>query len=287
MKCISPLYVKPNVLPCGKCNYCRQLRMLDWSFRLTNEMRYSTTSYFVTLTLRFAPQLGVSKRHIQLFFKRLRARTPVKVVYYAVAEYGARTLRPHYHAIIFNADADAIQRSWKLGRIHVGTVSPQSIAYVANYSLKGSRYPKGCRPPFALMSRRPAIGSRYLDTHTDWHRQGLGIPSEGDLRIDLRGKKMVQRDDFQTTSDVTNFKAYTFVNGQRGHLPRFYRDRIYTKSERVALTQLALKQMDEQYQKEVERLERLGHKSPGNYILENHYHNHNSLLKTLESNETI
>lgn len=41
-------------VPCGKCARCIQRRKLEWGFRMENEMEYSKTAYFVTLT--YAPE---------------------------------------------------------------------------------------------------------------------------------------------------------------------------------------------------------------------------------------
>lgn len=282
MKCISPIYVKSNVVPCGKCNYCRQLRMLDWAFRLKNEMRYAHSAFFVTLTLRFAPQSGVSKRHLQLYLKRLRKRRSLgKIVYFAVAEYGERTLRPHYHAIIFNATESSVADAWKLGRVHIGAVSDASIAYVANYSIKGSRYPRGQCKPFSLMSRRPAIGSKYLETHTSWHRNGQDVASH----IDAVTNGEIVGDKY----NVDGFKPYTMVGGVRGHLPRFYRDKMFTYQERKVLTQQSLKDMDESIGKEIIRLRELGYSETHafNYMLERHVWHHDNLINQIVKNESI
>lgn len=270
MKCISPLYVKPNIVPCGRCNFCRQLRSMDWSFRLAIENRYASSAYFVTLTLRYKPQLGVWKRHLQLYFKRLRSRNEgSKIVYFAVAEYGERTKRPHYHAIIFNANEDTIHQSWKLGHVHCGAVSDESIAYVSNYSLKGSEYPVGMRKPFALMSRRPAIGAQYLQTHTSWHRNG---------------------EDISPIADPSYYKSYAIRNGKRVHLPRFYRDKIFSRKEKEALTKLAMKNMDEAFNREVRRLVyEYGYTEVEAYnqIYERHIYKNFTLLKQAVRNESI
>lgn len=265
MKCISPLYVRSNVVPCGKCNFCRQLRALDWMFRLSNEMEYADSAHFVTLTLRFAPQMGVYKRHLQLFFKRLRKiqgkrKGAKKVVYYAVAEYGSKTLRPHYHAIIFNCQPLDVVSSWKLGRVHVGKVTPASIAYVTGYSMKSGDYPKGMRKPFSLMSRRPAIGMKYLETHGSWHR-GNGI-------------------------SVDTFRSYTMLKGVRGHLPRFYRDKIFKKFEREAMNEINLVLMDKAFDKQIKYLSQF-HPNPYDYLLQIQEQKNKRLKLKFSINETI
>ena len=47
------------------------------------------------------------KRDYQLFMKRLRKAFPNdKIRFYAAGEYGPKTLRPHYHAILFGLHLD-------------------------------------------------------------------------------------------------------------------------------------------------------------------------------------
>lgn len=55
------------------------------------------------------------------------------------------------------------------------------------------------------MSKRPGIGSNYLQTHTKWHR--------------------------------VDSKLYTDVHGQKGRLPRYYKDKIFTQVERARLAE--------------------------------------------------
>lgn len=267
MKCYSPLYVKGNTVPCGRCVCCRQLRAMDWAFRLVNELKYSSNALFVTLTLRFIPQEGVNKRHLQMFFKRVRKSLPKGVRYFACGEYGERTKRPHYHAIIFNANVDAVVAAWKLGHVHVGAVSEDSIGYVTGYTLKASDYPKNMQKPFALMSRRPPLGHKYLETHKSWHRGNQLHDKLSDIQFDY-------------------FRPFTFVNGVRGHLPRFYRDRFFTKLERQAMMPLQIAKMDRLHNIELERLSQF-HSSPEQYMLEKQVINSQKILTKKIQYETI
>lgn len=155
---------------------------------------------FITLTYRTEnlPSDGsLSKRALQLFFKRLRFDIePETVRYYACGEYGDHNLRPHYHAILFgyqfadlkpwrktpNGDvlyrSDHLERLWPWGHCEVGHVTHQSCGYVARYALKKitgvsavAHYTRPhpatgelfeVIPEFALMSRRPGIGGEWF-----------------------------------------------------------------------------------------------------------------------------
>lgn len=95
---------------------------------------------------------SVEKPALQKFFKRLRkSLRGKKIKYFACGEYGEKTLRPHYHAIIFNHDfpdkrlhaerrghryykSDALQRLWPFGELNEITDCNWTTArYVAGY----------------------------------------------------------------------------------------------------------------------------------------------------------
>lgn len=179
------------MLPCGKCLVCLQSKRNDWAFRLSQEHKASKYgALFVTLTYsnRNIPAYGsLEKTDLQKFFKRLRKKDEqTRIRYYAVGEYGLESSRPHYHAIIFNSNEEDIRSAWTLGHVHVGTVTPASVAYVLKYIVQPEIAPKGkiydavteewrdkYQKPFALMSRAYGIGANYLtDEMVAWHRSG-------------------------------------------------------------------------------------------------------------------
>lgn len=83
------------------------------------------------------------KSDVQKFFKRLRINRfrsgrSSNISYYACGEYGERTQRPHYHAIVFGLDFNDVDRgdvadAWHHGHTDFGLVTPASIRYVAGY----------------------------------------------------------------------------------------------------------------------------------------------------------
>lgn len=161
-------------MPCGKCNFCLVNRRNDWTFRLTQEHKKSTSAHFVTLTYTddsvpvvmlekpFNDQyafLTLEKVHLQLFIKRLRKKFPhIKgpkgIRYYAVGEYGTKTQRPHYHLIIFNLDVYGVElqklmlETWQYGQVHVGEVTPASIHYVTKFHVNKLDAPEVVQKPF-------------------------------------------------------------------------------------------------------------------------------------------
>ena len=133
MQCLQPITLKnpakiktnPSLtVPCGKCAACLSRRRDDWSFRLNEELKQSTSANFVTLTYEDekCPYKSFRKEDIQLFIKRLRKSLEfTKIKYFISSEYGFRTHRPHYHMIIFNIPLDldvkkVLVDKWQIGR---------------------------------------------------------------------------------------------------------------------------------------------------------------------------
>lgn len=190
----------PFLLPCGGCIGCRLAKARDWATRMKHEAQLHDDNCFITLTYEDAqlPEDGsISKRALQLFFKRLRKETDVRLRYFACGEYGDANLRPHYHAIIFGYGfpdkvfwrnsprgfplyrSPLLERVWTFGHSEIGAVSHQSAGYVARYALKKVGGDPAARhyerphpetgeifqvaPEFALMSRKPGIGTGWFD----------------------------------------------------------------------------------------------------------------------------
>lgn len=218
MNCIDPRLIWPHrsvdydgkeksfLVPCGKCLPCLINRRTDWSFRLQEEHKVAKSSMFVTLTYdpKHCPSDGsLCKKHFQDFMKRLRKRDGSNTLrYFAVGEYGSKSLRPHYHALLFNANEVDVRSAWcdsksrPIGMVHIGKVTGASIAYCLKYMVQPEIWPQHLEKPFSLMSRRYGIGAHYLsDEMIEWHRSGD--------------------------------RNYTLKYGEHGRLPRFYREKIW------------------------------------------------------------
>ena len=96
-----------NLVPCGKCDHCRNKQAKEWTHRMILESRYyNGVSAFVTLTFN-DKHLGdgnLDKEEIKLYLKRLRKRLKREIRYFIVGEYGPKNDRKHYHMILFNVD---------------------------------------------------------------------------------------------------------------------------------------------------------------------------------------
>jgi len=175
-ECQTPFTVKTTnkvngelqsiAVPCGKCPACFARRVSQWSFRLMEEEKVSTSAHFITLTYNTETVsitdngfMTLNKEHIQKFFKRLRKlhNKDIRIKYYLCGEYGGITKRPHYHAIIYNCDINLIDKAWGLGSTHFGNVSEASVGYTLKYMSKKGIIPMHKNddrlPEFALMSK--------------------------------------------------------------------------------------------------------------------------------------
>lgn len=246
MKCIKPVTLRSGItVPCGYCINCRVNRTQMWKLRLCYELSNWDDASFVTLTFD-NEHLGVNsldKRDLQTFFKRLRKSLAIEygthdkvysdgspvidkrdglpvqepnkpIKYYAVGEYGSKTQRKHYHAIIFglspyvDKERELIAQSWlprceawqfdrsRGVRSAIGTVTPDSIRYVAGYIQKklvgqmAKDVYKGRTAPFMICSQR----------------LGLDFAEKNRQRLEIT-------------------KA-SYLQGKRIPLPRYFRDKL-------------------------------------------------------------
>lgn len=150
--------------------------------------------------------------------------------YFLAGEYGTLGDRPHYHVIAFNFDLEAllgpewsatIERDpeywltgdkpipcplWGHGYITIGKVQDASIGYTLKYVMKETRIPVHARddrqPEFQLQSK--GLGKNYLTPQMKkWH-----------------------------LTDYLNRYYLPIEDGKKICLPRYYKDKIYSKLTR-------------------------------------------------------
>lgn len=234
MVCYSPLSIRrPNgngsgdriTVPCGKCFACLQKKRGEWSIRLKHELKYHTKATFLTMTYnddnvpikqsedKFT--LTVCKEDVQLFLKRLRKKLKNEIKYYLVSEYGGTTYRPHYHAIIYGLsyhDHQVIYDAWKKGNIKLGTVTDASIHYVTGYLISKDSTPDGAERVFSLMSK--GLGKKHIEENRDHY-----------------GK--------------LNQVYVKTENGIIHSMPRYYREKLFTKETLEHNSELVRKMLKE------------------------------------------
>lgn len=168
-------------IKCGKCVLCRIDRRREWTQRLMWEWQSTGYSgHFVTLTYR-DEHLGDNNLDyvdIQLFLKRLRKRTKGKIKFYCAGEYGEKTLRKHWHIVLFgNINRYDILKSWKYGSCDMRPINRNRLRYILKYLDKEDwfnpdifRQLHGKVPPCHHMSN--GIGASWLNSHYDEIQDG-------------------------------------------------------------------------------------------------------------------
>lgn len=242
-----------SLVPCGHCMGCRLDRARVWADRMLLELKDNNyKALFVTLTyndahLPVAWHVGynyydgfyedvdplvlyddeewiaasagapatLSIRDTQLFMKRLRRSfKDRRLRFFLAGEYGPRTHRPHYHAIIYGLTlsdfkdcrikdfnklgqpryiSKSFEKIWGNGYCVLAPVNWNTCAYVSRYTMKKvykSEDPKAYAsdqlPPFCTMSRRPGIGLLHAD---DLLQKG----DKAFIRdVDLNGKECIR-----------------------------------------------------------------------------------------------
>lgn len=174
-------------LPCGKCIECRLEYARQWAIRCVHESQMHPDNSFVTLTYSDenlkSPKLKYED--FQLFMKRLRFTYPNNTIsYFVTGEYGEKTKRPHWHAIIFGYspkdstlkytsargdkvyESESLTKTWGHGIAEFGSVTFQSAGYCARYAAKklvhGSDQEHDFHP-ISKKSSKHAIGKKWLE----------------------------------------------------------------------------------------------------------------------------
>lgn len=182
-------------LNCGKCILCRRRERTDLMIRAAKEGLYHHFGCSITLTYETVPVDGsLDHTHIQQFFKKLRHHVP-RFSYLVAGEYGPKTLRPHYHVLLYGWDfpdrtwwrqshsgldlfrSPLLEADWGHGYAPLTPgLSESAAAYVSSYvQKKALRLPETIdydtgvvhKPEYAIWSRRPALGKRYYDQFKD------------------------------------------------------------------------------------------------------------------------
>ena len=210
-----------TLLPCGHCTGCKMQNASSWANRMEMELPYHETAWFITFTYddehvpwSYNQGLGVNKRtgeieienltlnyeDMQKFWKRLRRYLEYhklntgKLMYFQAGEYGGKTHRPHYHAIVYDLpieqkdlkvykkrngsvyyNVDWLTKLWGMGHIVIAPAEWKAMAYTARYTTKkiyghdAKRYYEelGVLPERCMMSKNPAIGMQYYEDHKD------------------------------------------------------------------------------------------------------------------------
>lgn len=218
---------------CGMCRGCKADHARDWAIRSYHESQMHNESCFVTLTYadeHLPPHGSLSKRDLQLFWKRLRKSLDYPIRYFACGEYGTKKGRPHYHAIIFGwcpsrryphskSEKGNIQyrhpmleKAWPFGHVLFTDFDMSCARYVAHYTADKLK-------SFAKDAIDPDTGLRPYETLCEttgeiWTLQPEFQVSSLKPAIGLRWLELYWRDIFPSDSVVMGGKEYP--------VPRYY-----------------------------------------------------------------
>lgn len=278
MICVSPITITNDkgrfTVPCGRCPMCIKNRQEDWIFRLNEEFSVSSSALFLTLTYsdEHIPvgenNFTLFKRDLQNFHKRLRinhdrhekvqkmAKNWPKIKYYAIGEYGSKTERPHYHGIYFNIWPELekeLVTIWGKGHVKIGTVTPQSIAYVTSYLFSKLEKWEGKEQPFALISKK--MGADYVKKNFKFH------------------------------NTAQQKRAYVISHDRQIRMPKYYKEKIFNDYDRFFLAKQAVKMADDFTTKLEEKAIKQGD-DPRLYLAKLRYEAYRTLAKKQTKNKT-
>lgn len=259
-------------VPCGKCAFCLTNRRSSWQFRIHHEMRTQEhPGYFITLTYdekhvrRVDGRLSLRFYDVQLYLKRLR-KAKHYVKYICVGEYGSSTYRPHYHMLLWtDAPTDLLSTNWKsskddslLGSVHFGVLNMASAMYTLKYIIqpKPPEY-EGVERPRAQFSK--ALGLSYLTNSVYYYH----------------------------TWDYDNPEMFSVIDGQKVSLPRYYKNKIFTKFQMRRYAHAAKWDSIRKKRKYMRELIAQGVKGTKNYIKKLRVENAKLLIAKTKFNQTI
>lgn len=204
------IHGKPVKVPCGKCLPCMRQKRSFWSHRIQSDVQaaYPAGSSFLTLTIE-GDSPALSKKDLSEFFRSLRRSLGFTPKHFALGDYGSRTKRAHYHAIVIGLDPSQkslVARCWPHGFVDVAVATPGRINYILSYLEKlAPAYRRefeeaGLQPPFTSISR--GIGRSLFDKYPDgrywingrwytvpWYwRAQLGLPKHNPSTQDLNAR---------------------------------------------------------------------------------------------------
>lgn len=171
-----------SFIQCGQCIECKSKKALEWSLRLLAE--YETNKghcYFITLTYddEHLQSKHLISKDLHRFIDNLHKHN-YKFKYYACGEYGAKSLRPHFHLILWLNKpiddlikyddrlytSDIINNIWvNRGQVKIGLVDIGAIMYVAGYVDKKLTKTENLAlvPEFQRFSK--GLGLDYFNLH--------------------------------------------------------------------------------------------------------------------------
>lgn len=168
------------------------MRRREWGIRMYHESLCHERNCFVTLTYsdeNLPGDLKINRHDPQTFMKRLRHHSQTPIRYFLTGEYGDKTKRPHYHAILFGEDFlgggeyisnglytnKLLEAIWQHGTVGISQFNMSTALYVSGYVAKKC----GDKDTFSIMSRNPPLGQEWVRKHKDNIRRLGSIQIDG------------------------------------------------------------------------------------------------------------
>lgn len=207
---------------CGNCIECRKEKQREWRVRLEEELR-SSFGNFTTLTIspegikEIEEKTGlkweenpneIATKGLRLFLERVRKETGKSIKHWCVTELGEKRDRIHLHGIFFGRKSTAlIRKHWKYGFVFIGDYcNSRSVNYMTKYMLKVDiKHPEFKQ----IVLASSGIGAGYMD------------------RLDYLWQK-------QNYKNI-NVATYTFRNGTKMAMPKYYKNKIFSEKEREVM----------------------------------------------------
>ena len=203
--------------------------MKAWRVRLHEELRTSKNNYFITLTIDdenyiklldkikskydidengYKMQNLIATEAVRRWLENIRSKTKKSIKHWLVTELGQNnTERIHLHGVLFEIeDINLIMQKWLHGTTWIGQyVNEKTINYIGKYLTKLDKTHMAYTP---IILTSKGIGANYLN------------------RYDSKNNK------FNGTN--TN-ELYKTRSGHTINLPIYYRNKIYSETEREQL----------------------------------------------------
>lgn len=269
MACLQPISIwnttGRHTVPCSKCAFCLRSKRSEWIFRLQQEAKtQKMPAHFLTLTYdekhvpRYKGNRTLWFRHLQLYFKRLR-KAGAKLKYVAVGEYGTKTLRPHYHVLLWtDSTHELLQEKWHHGNVHFGQLTTASIAYTLKYIVQPKQGDNETRQRTRAQFSK-GLGASFLTAKVHEYLSG----------------------------DQENPLFEARIDGTVRSIPRYYRAKIYTKYQLGINRSLQYWRTIRERRKEIRRLRDLGHIDPRGYMRQRDRYNAKKVVQKVSFNQTI
>lgn len=274
--CLTPVTIKrrygyhfyENNVPCGTCLECNKDKQNEYMIRSIEEQRKRGSMVFFTLTyspeaLPMADEFEIDEetgemsvtgetqtlhradvRKWKLSYEQYYRRkgTPLDYSFLICGEYGPKTLRPHYHGLIFGLSKEVVNDIMYRWKQQFGFVVFKFIPSVMSDVEKVSRY---CAKYICKDENWNNLPSPFAEKPRKMTSKFYGMPTE------QRWKKMV---DYYTCQDICKFdiddpqfaskkqswfvlneiirrRKYSLGDGKQFKLPNYYRRKIFYKKD--------------------------------------------------------